>query len=125
MKSIAFPNIFKTKSSCNIVEGEAATLNNLMLLVGTEKNQLFGDPFWGIRKKRYLFEQNNGILKDILIDELYTQIQIGMPQIYVQRRDISINQDTRGCITATIRYINKVDGEYRTTSLVLFDTSDR
>ena len=32
---------------------------------------MFGDPDFGIRLKRYTFNQNNYILRDVLIDEIY------------------------------------------------------
>ena len=53
--------------------GNEATKQSIRLLVSCESGEFFGDPEFGIRLKRYFFEQNNTILKDILIDELYTK----------------------------------------------------
>ena len=91
MKSIAFPKMFNTNST-NITKDLNATKQNTLLLLRSEKGDLFGDPYFGIRLKRYLFDQNNYILKDVIIDEIYTQLALFMPQLIVNRRDIKIEQ---------------------------------
>ena len=91
MKSIKFPDIFNSNST-NLVKDLDATKQNTLLLLYTEKGEMAGDPYLGIRLKRYLFEQNNYILKDIIIDEIYTQLALFIPQIKVSREDIKITQ---------------------------------
>ena len=76
MKSIAFPRMILNKTSSNIIDDRQATKNNIANLLGSEQGTLFGDPFYGIRLKFYMFEQNSKVLKDILIDEIYTQIKV-------------------------------------------------
>ena len=80
MKSMAFPSMFNSNST-KIKKDLDATKQNTLLLLHSEKGELFGDPYFGIRLKRYLFEQNNFILKDILIDEIYTQLALFLPQL--------------------------------------------
>ena len=75
MKSIKFPNMI-SHNYVQTVSDEAATLQNLKFLLNSEKGEFTFDPFFGIRLKRYMFEQNNLVLRDILIDEIFTVISI-------------------------------------------------
>ena len=54
---------------------------------------LFGDPYFGTSLKKAIFEQNDSILKDLLIDEIYTVIVTFMPQIKLSRKNIDISSD--------------------------------
>ncbi len=92
MNSLAFPNIFNNTST-NVIEGHEATLSNLKLLLASSKNSLFGDPYFGTVIKKLIFEQNNKILQDIVIDEIYTSILQFIPQILLDRKNISITSD--------------------------------
>ena len=89
MKSIAFPDIFGN-SSTNVVSDHEATVSNLRLLLLSEKTELFGDPYFGSNIKKLLFEPNNVVLQDIVIDNIYTAILQFMRQINIQRKNISI-----------------------------------
>lgn len=89
MKSISFPDIFNN-TSVKTVSDHEATVSNLKLLLFSEKTSLFGDPYFGTNLKKLLFEPNNVILQDIVIDDIYTAIIQFMPQIKVSRRDISV-----------------------------------
>ena len=120
MKAIGFPKMFGTTTSSNVITNDKqATLNNIKLLLGSEKTTLFGDPYYGIRLKYYMFEQNGRILKDIIIDEIYTQIKTFIPQVNVNRKDIDIVQDRIG-IVANIRVTYLSDYTQDNYSLVLF-----
>jgi len=119
MKSIEFPNILKSNST-NIIKDLNATKQNTLLLLKSEKGELFGDPYFGIRLKRYIFEQNNYILRDIIIDEIYTQLALFIPQIKVNRADIKIVQD-RAKLYCNFKAINQIDFTTDMYSLVLYD----
>ena len=119
MKATNFPKMFGTTTSTSIITDKKATLNNLKLLLGSEKTTLFGDPYYGIRLKYRMFDQNGRILKDIIIDEIYTQIKLFMPQIRVERKDIDLVQDKVGII-ANIRVTHITDYTQENYSLVLF-----
>lgn len=123
MKSIAFPKMFNSNST-RIIEDKDATERNLRSLLHSEKGEFLSDPFYGIRLKRYLFEQNTGILKDIIIDEIYTQIALFMPQIKVHRKDITIVQD-RYKLYATIKCINRVDFTTDMFNIVIFQEGEQ
>lgn len=101
MKSIDFPKMFNSNST-RIITDKEATKRNLESLLLSEKGEFLSDPFYGFRLKKYFFEQNSIALRDIIIDEIYTQIALFMPQIRVRRNDITINQD-RYKLYATIK----------------------
>lgn len=108
MKSIAFPNIFN-RTYVNVVEDHDATLQNLKLLLMSNKGEMFGDPYFGTNLKRFLFDQNDVVLKDLLIDDIYVAIKLFMPQIIVERKDIVIKSDHRSRVSVMIRAINQLD----------------
>ena len=108
MKSISYPKMFVTKTKTGLVQDYDATLQNLKLLIFSEKGELFGDPYFGTGLKRFLYDQNDVILRDLLIDELYTAIATFMPQIKIKREDITIISDGTQII-CTIKALNRVD----------------
>ena len=119
MKSIKFPNMI-SHNYVQTVNDEAATLQNLKLLLNSEKGEFTFDPFFGIRLKRYMFEQNNLVLRDILIDEIFEQISIFMPQLIIKRKDITIEPDNYK-LYVSIKARNQKDFQLNTYNLVLLD----
>lgn len=109
MYSIAFPEMFKSAST-NLVEDNEATLSNMSLLLASWKKSLFGDPYFGTRLKTFIFEQNNVVLRDLIIDEIYVSLKQFMPQIDLKRKDIKIYSNGTGVYTA-INCINKIDNQ--------------
>ena len=98
-----------TSTSTNVeVDSHKATFQNILLLLGAEKGEFVGDPYFGVRLRRYMFDQNNSVLKDIIIDEIYTQLKTFMPQLIVHRNDISIVVD-RAKVTCRIKVTNRLD----------------
>lgn len=123
MKSISFPSMFNSNST-KIKKDLDATKQNTLLLLHSEKGELFGDPYFGIRLKRYLFDQNNYILKDVIIDEIYTQLALFLPQVKVNRKDIKITQD-RGTLYCNFKAINQLDFTTDMYSLVLYEDKEK
>ena len=107
IKSISFPSMFG-KVNTKTVSDHDATLQNLKYLLSSEQGELLGDPYFGVKLKRYLFDQNNYVLKDILIDEIYTQIATFMPQLKLTRKDIDVQQEGT-TLTCSIKAINQLD----------------
>lgn len=107
MNSIAFPIIFNNTST-KVVEDHAATAQNLQLLLLSDRGSFFGDPYYGTVIKQLIFEPNNYILRDIVIDAIYTVILQFLPQVLVNRRDITIVQKGAD-IFVTIKAINMLD----------------
>lgn len=119
MKSIAFPKIFN-RTTTNTVRDYDATLQNLKLLLWSEKGELFGDPYFGTGVKKYFYDQNDTVLRDILIDDLYTAIALFMPQIKISHKDITLVKTKKGELSVSIKALNLVDFTVDTYNLVLF-----
>lgn len=102
MYSFGFPRMFNNTTSALVSEKEAIR-SNMLLLLQTERKTLFGDPYFGCELKKYLFEQSNSIIVDLLIDELYTTILNFMPQVSLTRKDIKI-YTARTTLYAEIAY---------------------
>ena len=126
MRSYKFPNMFKTNSSQirKADEYGKATRQNALLLIQSERGELECDPYFGILLKHYMFNQNSYILKDMLIDTLYTQIAIFLPQVKVTRNSINLVSDTlKGRMYCSFSGINQIDYTHNTFNLLLFDES--
>lgn len=123
MTSISFPNIFKKGNATELVDDLAATKQNTLLLLKSEKGELFGDPYFGIRLRRYLFDQNNYILKDVIIDEIYTQLALFMPQLRVERENIDIIQE-RAKLYCSFKATNQIDFTTDMYQIVLYNADE-
>ena len=109
MKSFDFPKMLSVNKS-NMIEDRDATLSNLKLLIGAEKRGLFGDPYFGTSVRKFIFSQNDRMLRDIITDELYTSILTFMPQVRLTRKDIKLSTDGTK-VEATIHCVNVLDNE--------------
>lgn len=108
MNLINFPKMFENNTTKVIKDDYEATKLALSLLLSCEKGELYGDPFYGIRLKRYFYEPNNYILRDILIDEIYTQVKTFCPQIYLPRQNITITQEEK-TLMVHLNAVNRLD----------------
>ena len=92
MNAIRFPNIFNSNKAA-IVRDKEATYQNLRTLLLSGKLTLFGDPYFGSNLRRLLYENNNVILQDLVIDDIFTVINTYMPQVRVLRDNIRVTSD--------------------------------
>ena len=107
MQSLAFPNMFTSSRTLTYSDHEA-TLSNLRLLLKSDRNSLFGDPYYGTNLQHVIFMQNNVVLQDLVIDEIYSCIKVFMPQISLRRNDIKLfAQDN--ILYCTIQATNIID----------------
>ena len=116
--------MFKTNSSqiWRADEYGKATRQNALLLFQSERGELECDPYFGILLKHYMFNQNSYILKDMLLDTIYTQIAIFLPQIKVTRSSINLVPDRlKGRLYCNFSGINQIDYTHNTFNLLLFD----
>jgi phage baseplate assembly protein W len=95
-------------TNAHLVEDKEAIRSNMILLLSSECDTLFGDPYFGARLKKYIFEQSEAIVVDLLIDELYTTIKTFMPHVILTRKDIKIWTADR-TLFAEIQYTYSVD----------------
>lgn len=107
MYSFAFPRMLNSNTA-NLLSDKEAIRSNMILLLSSERDTLFGDPYYGSELKKYLFEQSGSIVPDLLIDELYTTIKTFMPQVYLTRKDIKVYIE-KTSLYADIRYYYIVD----------------
>ena len=124
MRSFKFPKMFQSNSSRIWREDEynEATKQNVLILLQSERGEMECDPYFGILLKHYMFNQNSYILKDMLIDTIYTQIAIFLPQVRVSRNDIDIITDgKKGRLYCSFSGINQIDYTHNTFNLLLFD----
>lgn len=127
MRPIKFPKMFNTNST-NVWKSSEyikSTSQNTALLLATERGEQIGDPYIGCKLQSLLFSQNNYILDDILIDNIYTQIALFIPQIKVKRTDIKIIRDNKkGKVYCQITGRSQIDYTLNTYNLLLFDQSE-
>lgn len=103
MYSLAFPDMFTT-SRTKLYEDRQAALSNLKLLLLSYKGNLLGDPYYGTNLHKIIYSNNHQILKDLVIDDIYTAIAEFMPQLRVPRDNIVVWGDKTNLyatITAT------------------------
>lgn len=109
MYSIKFPDMLNS-AGINLVQDREATMSNLRLMLASWKTALFGDPYFGTNIKRYIYEQNNVVLRDLIIDDIHLSIHDFMPQLYCSRDDITIRQENDQ-IYVDIRCVNTLDNQ--------------
>lgn len=114
--------MFSSASTKTVSESEA-TAQNLKILLMSEKGSLFGDPYFGTNLKKLIFEQNNQVLRDIVIDDIYSSIATFLPQVKVKRKDIELNSDGT-TIYASIKARNLLDFNLETINLALFSIEE-
>lgn len=120
--SLAFPNMFSSEK-VNIYKDKQATMTNLKLLLSTEVTSLFGDPGYGSNLMQAIYSQNNIILRDLVIDEIYTCIKTYMPQIIVERKNIRVVSENTS-LYAEIRAMNAEDYSIDLYKIRLLDTDE-
>ena len=119
MYSIRFPDMISGVST-SLVEDHEATAQNLKLMLLSDRGSLFGDPYFGTLWRRLIFEQNNEILRDIVIDDILTSIQTFMPQMLTKREDITVVSD-RYSVSITIKALNLLDYQTDMYSIKLME----
>jgi phage baseplate assembly protein W len=119
MYSIAFPNIIAPSGArTNLIQDTKATESNLRLLLSTTCGELFGDPDFGNLLITRIYEQNSTILVDLIIDDIYVAILTYLPQIVINRKDISVFIKGADVFTK-IKCKNLIDYEINTYEIKL------
>ena len=127
MRSIHFPHMFNTNSTRVWKSSEhlKATKQNTKLVLYSERGELIGDPYFGLMLRQFMFDQNNYILRDQIIDMIYTQLAIFIPQVHVERKDITVFQDReKAKLYCEFSGVNQIDYQLNTYQLVLFDSNE-
>ena len=119
MYSIKFPDMISGVST-KLVQDKEATSQNLKLVLISDRGSLFGDPYYGSLWRKLIFEQNNEILRDIIIDDILTTIQVFMPQLLTKREDIKVNSD-KYSVNIDIKALNLLDYQTDMYSIKLME----
>lgn len=122
MVSLSFPEMFNGVRSYTHKDHEA-TATNLKLLLASDRGSLFGDPYYGTNLKRFLYSPNDVILKDLVIDEIYTSIVTFMPQLKLSRKDITVTSDKTN-VYVTIKAVNILNYEVDLYNINLTNTDE-
>lgn len=109
MYSIKFPDMLDSAKT-NLITDKEATMSNLRLMLASWKTSLFGDPYFGTNIKRFIYQQNNTVLKDLIIDDICLSIHEFMPQVYVTRKDVVVRQEDDH-VYVDINCINTLDNQ--------------
>lgn len=107
MYSIAWPDMVSNMNT-SLVQDREATISNLKLILLSDKYSLFGDPYYGTNLKKLTYDQNNQVIRDLVVDDIYTAILTFMPQLIVNRRDIKVTSDKQN-VFVEIKALNMLD----------------
>ena len=126
MRSIKFPSMFNYNNTNVIASSDykKSTMQNAKLLLNTTKGEMFGDPYIGTKIKQYLFDQNNYILREALIDNIYTQLALFIPQLKINRKDVTIESPQKGKLVCKFSGVSQIDFVVDTYNIVLIDESE-
>lgn len=107
MYSFNFPSMLSSVSS-NLVEDKEAIRLNIRLVLSVVRRTLFGDPYFGTNLLKTLFEQQGATIVDLVIDEIYTTLVTFIPQVIVNRKDITLTSNGTDMFV-TMRLIYRLD----------------
>ena len=127
MRRIKFPKMFNTNNTrvWKSSEYNEATSQNTKLLLHCERGELIGDSYFGLLLKHFMFDPNSYVLRDQIIDMIYTQLAIFIPQVHVERKDITIFQDReKAKLYCEFTGTNQIDYTVNTYSLVLLNEEE-
>lgn len=122
MYSISFPEMLNS-TTIRLLKDHEAVRSNLKLILSSEKLSHFGDPYFGTRLKRALFEQPSHLIVDLMVDEIYTTIITFIPQIFLTRKDIKLTTDGTD-LYATINYVYLPDNTSDLYTINLTQTAE-
>ena len=108
LNAIQFPEMLSQGGNTNLIYGKEATYQNLKTLLLSTKKTLLGDPFFGVNLRNMLYEKNNIIIRDLVVDDILTNINIFLPQLRLTRRDIDV-ESKNNSIVVNIKARNIID----------------
>lgn len=119
-----FPDMLGAKTSNIITDFNSATILNIINLLSSEQGEFIYDPFYGLALKRKLFDPNDTVMVNNLIDDIVLQINTFIPQVSINRNDIVIDQTTRGKTYLRLKFMSKVTYEMLSLTVVLLTKGD-
>ncbi len=122
MYSFNFPSMLSS-ATANLKTDKDAVRSNVLLLLQSERNTLWGDPYYGTQLKRLLFEQASHIIVDLVVDEIYTTLVTFIPQIFIKREDITLSSNGAD-IYVELKYTLMTDNSVDIYTINLTDTEE-
>ena len=122
MNAVGFPNMLQANKTV-IVKDLNATKQNLTYLLQSYKKTMLGDPYFGTNLRKLFYESNNAILRDLVIDDIYSAINNFMPQIRVTRKDITVTSD-RNLVMVNIVAQNLLDFSFAEYNIKLLEVEE-
>lgn len=122
MNAVGFPNMLQANKTV-IVKDLDATKQNLTYLLQSYKKTMLGDPYFGTNLRKLFYESNNAILRDLVIDDIYSAINNFMPQIRVTRKDITVTSD-RNMVMVNIIAQNLLDFSFAEYNIKLLEVEE-
>lgn len=122
MNAVRFPDMLEANRTA-IVKDLEATKQNLTCLLLSYKKTMLGDPYFGTNLRKLFYESNNDILRDLVIDDIYTSINTFMPQIRVIRKNIEVTSD-RNSVYVHIKAQNMLDFSFEEYNIKLLDVEE-
>lgn len=107
----------------NIIFEKKATYQNLRLLLLSTKQTLIGDPYFGTNLRNMIYEKNNIVLRDIVVDDILTNIKLYMPQIRINRENVEVNSDGQ-TVYVTITAQNIINYSFETYQIKLLSVEE-
>lgn len=123
VNAIKFPDMLNSIGQTNVIKEKQATSQNLKLLLLSTKQTLIGDPYYGTNLRNMIYEKNNIILRDLVIDDILTNVNLYMPQIRLNRENIEVNSDGQ-TVHVIITAQNIIDYSFETYSIKLLSVEE-
>lgn len=123
VNAIKFPEMISSTGQANLIFNREATYQNLKYLLLSTKKTLLGDPYYGTRLRDMIFEKNNPILRDLVVDDIYTNIRTYMPQIRIDRKNIEVTSNGK-IVQVTIVAQNVIDFKFDDYTIKLLDVEE-
>lgn len=121
ISSFSHPNMLDQKSGGFKVGDEASLIRqNIKLLLNSTKKELLGDPYFGTNLKRYLFEPNDLVLRDLIIDEVYNAIRLFIKQVSLERNSIVVTLNNNK-LTISFKLLYNYNKQIDVFSIVLME----
>lgn len=122
MNAVGFPDMLSSNKTV-IIKDIDATRQNLDLLLTSYKKTMLGDPYFGTNLRKLFFESNNAVLRDLVIDDIYTTINTFMPQIRVIRKNIEVISD-RNSVYVRLKAQNLLDFSFDEYNIKLLEVEE-
>lgn len=124
-KSFSFPNMIDRYSGgFNPIEDKAAVKQNIILMLHSIKTELLGDPYYGTNLQKLIFDPNDIVVKDQVIDEIYVAIRLFIKEVTLLRKDIKITQDKKGTVGVNLKVTYNKDNTNDLLSIQLISNEE-